>query len=343
MSVLGQREAANIRNKWLGRMLCTEPADRSAAEAAISEIYELVGLSPPRFRWASSPFIALTTGEPGGRGALAAELPLNKNPVARALASLHVDRSLDMQRSCRMFEPLVTWQLARTWTAVTQRILGAADRSLLSGRYRMETCWGSAWSDFPATEDDSVARLWELWADVTAACGPWWPGEHHCVVTERPQLLATEPAGDFGEVRLHRADGPAVRYGDGWELYFWHGTHVPAWVITDPTADAIDRENNAEVRRCAIESLGWPAYLEEAGTRLMAMAPDPGNHGFELMLYDAPRNQRVLVAVNGSVERDGTRRRYGLTVPGYFTDPVDAAAWTYGLTGAQYAQLLHRT
>ncbi|CCF65780.1 protein of unknown function [Nocardia cyriacigeorgica GUH-2] len=242
-----------------------------------------------------------------------------------------------------MFEPLVTWQLARTWTAVTQRILGAADRPLLSGRYRMETCWGSAWSDFPAAVDDKAARLWELWAIVAAACGPWWPGEHHCVVTERPQLLATEPAGDFGEVGLHRADGPAVRYGDGWELYFWHGTHVPAWVITDPTADAIDRENNAEVRRCAIESLGWPAYLEEAGTRLMATAPDPGNHGFELMLYDAPRNQRVLVAVNGSVERDGTRRRYGLTVPGYFTDPVDAAAWTYGLTGAQYAQLLHRT
>ncbi|NEW39543.1 hypothetical protein GV794_12700 [Nocardia cyriacigeorgica] len=243
-----------------------------------------------------------------------------------------------------MYEPQVSWLLARSWSAVTQRILGAADDRRFQSRYRMESCWGSAWADCsPARHGDS-ARLWELWATVADSCGPWWPDDGVCVVSERPQLLATELVDEtVDEVRLHCADGPAVRYADGWELYFWHGTQVPAWVITDPTAEAIDRETNVEVRRCAIEKLGWPAYLEEAGTQLMATAPDPGNHGFELMLYEAPRNQRVLVAVNGSIERDGTRRRYGLTVPGYFTDPVDAAAWTYGLTGAQYSQLLHRT
>lgn len=249
-----------------------------------------------------------------------------------------------------MFGPHVAWLLERSWAAVTQRILGAAQDRTYRSRFRMEACWGSPWADVsPArvcssAERSGSARLGQLWSTVAGACGPWWPGDGVCVVTERPRLLATELVNDtFDEVRLHSADGPAVRYADGWELYFWHGTRVPAWVVTDPTAEAIDRETNIEVRRCAIESLGWPAYLEESGTQLIATAPDPGNHGFELMLYDAPRNQRVLVAVNGSVERDGTRRRYGLPVPGYFTDPVDAAAWTYGLTGAQYTQLLHRT
>ncbi|MBF6327009.1 DUF6745 domain-containing protein [Nocardia transvalensis] len=211
-------------------------------------------------------------------------------------------------------------------------------------RYWHRTCgWYAAWADFPIGPDRRSARLWHSWATVTRTCGPWWPGERICVISERPQIVRTEPAGDLGEVRLHCADGPAVRYADGWELHFWHGTRVPRWVIEAPTAAAIDAEPNIEVRRCAIERLGWPAYLEQAGMRLVATAPDPANRGFELMLYDLPRNQRVLVVTNGSLERDGTRRRYGLGVPGHFTEPVAAAAWTYGLTAAQYSRLVQRT
>ncbi len=52
---------------------------------------------------------------------------------------------------------------------------------------------------------------------------------------------------------------------------------------------------------------------------------------------------RMLLAVNGSAERDGRRRRYGLSVPASIEDPVVAAGWSYGLSGAQYAQLIRRT
>ena len=51
----------------------------------------------------------------------------------------------------------------------------------------------------------------------------------------------------------------------------------------------------------------------------------------------------MLLAVNGSVERDGRRRRYGLTVPASLDDPVAAAGWTYGLSAEQYSLLLRRT
>jgi hypothetical protein len=153
----------------------------------------------------------------------------------------------------------------------------------------------------------------------------------------------TEAAGDDGQVRLHRADGPALRYGDGWEVHVWHGTEVPSWVVTDPSPERIAREKNVEVRRCAIENLGWPAYIERGGLRLVASAPDPGNPGAELRLYDLRRQTRVLLAVNGSVERDGHRRQYGLTVPSAIDDPVAAAGWTYGLSAEQYSRLLRRT
>ncbi|MGY2060774.1 DUF6745 domain-containing protein, partial [Nocardia gipuzkoensis] len=199
------------------------------------------------------------------------------------------------------------------------------------------------WAEFPWGTDLSELPLWRAWAEVDRLCGAWWPGERTCVVAERPRILRVEPTGDLDEVRLHCADGPAVRYDDGWELYFWHGTRVPRWVITAPTAAAVDAETNIEIRRCAIEHLGWPAYLEQAGMRLVATAPDPGNGGFELLLYDMPRDQRLVVATNGSLERDGTRRRYGLSVPGHFTDPIAAVAWTYGLSAAQYSLLVQRT
>ena len=194
-----------------------------------------------------------------------------------------------------------------------------------------------------------VAQL-ELWTTLVRSCGWWWPREDVCVVAERPQSIRTEPApgGASGEFRLHAADGPAVPFPDGWAVWSWHGTRVPSWVVEAPTVERIADEHNVEVRRCAIEHLGWTEFIDQAGLTLVAQAPDPGNPGCGLRLYDLPFEQwgartRLLLAVNGSVERDGTRRRYGLRVPPWFDDPIDAAGWTYGLTGAQYAQLRRRT
>jgi hypothetical protein len=75
----------------------------------------------------------------------------------------------------------------------------------------------------------------------------------------------------------------------------------------------------------------------------VAACTDPGNPGASLHLYDDVSGERVLLVVNGTPEPDGQRRRYGINVPAIFDDPVDAAAWTYGLTGGQYAQLARRT
>jgi len=187
------------------------------------------------------------------------------------------------------------------------------------------------------------------WATIARSCGWWWPRENVCVVSERPSVLRTEPIpGEDGVLRLHAPDGPAVEYPDGWAMHVWHGTRVPSWVIDEPTVDHIANERNVEVRRCAIERIGWRAYIDQAELRLVARSDDPGNPGSELRLYDLPDHvlgtpTRLLLAVNGSVERDGTRRRYALRVPAWFDEPLDAAGWTYGLTGAQYAELQRRT
>jgi hypothetical protein len=202
----------------------------------------------------------------------------------------------------------------------------------------------------PGLFDPTDDRQLDLWAEVTRSCGWWWPRDGVCVVTERTTVTHTEaaPGALHGEVRTHNGHDVAIGYADRWGAHSWHGTAVPGWVIHEPTVERIARERNVEVRRCAIEHLGWDAYLDQARLRLVAEAPDPGNPGCRLQLYDLPQQvwgtpARVLLAVNGSVERDGRRRRYGLTVPAHVDDPVAAAGWSYGLTGDQYARLLRRT
>jgi hypothetical protein len=47
--------ALQLRDEWLGVGLSTLPADRAAAEQAVSGLYQLTGRPPPRFRWFASP------------------------------------------------------------------------------------------------------------------------------------------------------------------------------------------------------------------------------------------------------------------------------------------------
>ncbi|HEV2375169.1 MAG TPA: hypothetical protein VGS19_23795, partial [Streptosporangiaceae bacterium] len=195
-----------------------------------------------------------------------------------------------------------------------------------------------------------------LWCQLARSCGWWWPCEGMCVISERPSTVHVEPWDPArGTVRLHKAGGPAMEFRDGWKVWAWHGRQVSEWVVTGPTAKKIAEEANVEVRRCAIESLGWDTFIREA--QLAAVAPpgadsfdvpDPGNQGQTLALYDVPERLwgsrvRLLMCTNGSVERDGTRRRYGLTVPAHVKTPVEAAAWTAGLTEHEYARMQRRT
>ncbi|MBF6137261.1 hypothetical protein IU501_30245 [Nocardia otitidiscaviarum] len=197
---------------------------------------------------------------------------------------------------------------------------------------------------------DELDHHLDQWATVARSAGWWWPGRRRCVISERPVAVHAEaqPGSAHGAVRLHHDERRAVEFADGSGVFALHGTFVPDWVLTAPTVDRILAERNIEVRRAAIERIGWDFYIEQAGLALVSTAPDPGNPGAELRLYDLPRRHRrersrVLLVVNGSRERDGTRRRYGLNVPEQIADPLAAAGWSYGLTGTQYASLRRRT
>jgi hypothetical protein len=181
--------------------------------------------------------------------------------------------------------------------------------------------------------------------DAVAALGWWWPLAGAAVLTERPTELHVDR-----DRRLHRADGPAATWADGWSLCSWHGTGVPPDLVEGEGWD-VERvlvETNAEIRRCAIERMGWQRFVGAAG--LVQVGPDavdPGNPGQSLRLFDLPdrlrdlypRPARILLVTNASPDRDGTRRAFGLPVPADVPDALTAAATTFGLSPAEYRTL----
>ena len=313
---------------WLDHALSTDPADRPVAEAAVTRLYASLDQPPPKFLWAGSPPAAAAVAPP---------VP----PLFGDAPPRFEHRLATMVSTLRSRLPRVP-----EWHPLQRTV-----RTSIAGMVRaaVSAPLGLHW--LGQHDVDWVQHVHEPspWADLARSCGWWWPRADLCVLAERPASIRTEHVpGEDGERRLHSGDGPAVEYRDGFAVHVWHGTLVPSWVIDDPSVARIAAERNVEVRRCAIERIGWAAFIEAGGLSLVGRAADPGHPGAELHLYDLPfaqwgRASRLLLAINGSVERDGTRRRYGLRVPAWFDDPLDAAGWTYGLTGAQYRLLLRRT
>ena len=180
-------------------------------------------------------------------------------------------------------------------------------------------------------------------ADSTASAWCWWGFRGFAIACERPAQIQFDD-----QRRLHAHTGPAIRFRDGWAVSAWHGTPVPhAAIDSGWTPRDILASGNQEVRRAAIEaSGGWHEFARRA--RLQQVGPDvadPGNPGGDpLRLYELPHGlldepARLLLVSNASLERDGSRRRYGLLVPPDIDDPLDAAAWTFDLDPALYASL----
>ena len=145
---------------------------------------------------------------------------------------------------------------------------------------------------------------------MARAGGWWWPYEHVAVLTERPVDLHRDNLG-----RLHRGDGPALAYPDGWTLFAWRGMPIPPEVAAELpglTVTRIQAETNAEVRRVMLEHFGFERYLRDSeATRLHA------DEFGVLWRVRIPNDEPLTMVevVNATPEPDGSRRTYFLRVP----------------------------
>lgn len=203
---------------------------------------------------------------------------------------------------------------------------------------------------------------------ITASrSGWWWPHTRFLVIGERPTIMSTatgpphirpdnsvddwllpwrrskrnrRPLNEWN-VRLHSTGGPAAAWPDGFRIYAVDGIMVPAELVEDGwTVDTIDGHPDNDVRRAATELVGWMNYIQRAGWRAIATAPDPADPSCELVLYEDRRPRlsplRVLVTTRGTTDS-------AEPVPAGINDPVAAAAWRHGCPVSEYRQQQRNT
>ena len=213
--------------------------------------------------------------------------------------------------------------------------------------YDYWTIYYSAWFDTVRTLGVQNIEQWAGMELVGRNAYWFWTFRGFAILTQRPRELHRDPEG-----RLHNEKGAAISWPDGWGFYAWHGVRVPAWVITEPTVDRAIREENSEIRRAAFERIGWENAIDDLvkdyGARLLDVAADPGNAPHMLELYELPERiydepVNLLLMVNGSPDRSGAIRRYGETCPASITNPLEAAAWQYGVPVETYRLVERRS
>lgn len=125
--------------------------------------------------------------------------------------------------------------------------------------------------------------------------------EELCIVSRMPEFIKSTI---YRWQRVpHCADGPAIRFKDGYSVYYWNGTIIPdAWIMDKDsiTKDEILKQENAEMRRCLMEILGAKRYYDilTDGNGLTLLDEDIDLQGNPMRLYettapDAITNNKV--------------------------------------------------
>lgn len=334
------RKAEFIR-KWTDIGLCTAPADRPRAEAAIVAAYAAVGKPAPKIVWCGSP---LSQG------------------MTRAII---LDEKFAAKLKQLIGEKAKAIKPGASVGASVRDSVGA------SGYGQHDAHWLGFIEYFREVcgligETEKAQGLTEL----AKSAGWFLPHENICWVSERHHLLERDERG-----RLHCLTGPAIAYPDGWAVYAVHGVRLPAWIIEHPeqiTVAKIDAESNAEIRRVMIERYGADKYMLDSGAKpiqrdrcgILYRKTVPGDEDLVMVrvLNSTPEQDGVLTEAQArevfgdevvddnlaAMRRIGFKakdkellkrprfKEYFLRVPPQMRTALEAVAWTYDLKPADY-------
>ena len=342
-----------FRERWTKIGLCTDPADRPRAEAAIHESYRAAGLQPPRkIVWCGSP---LSQG-------LTRAIILDNNKQLMASVGASVRDSVGDSVRASVWDSVWDSVGASVGDSVGDSV-GASVGDSVGDSVRASvqaSVWDSVWASVWASVGDSVgdsvrgqhdaswlafyryfkevcqlddqtrklAGLWEL----AQSAGWALPHANICWVSERHNVLVRDDRG-----RLSNLAGPACAYPDGWAIYAVHGVRVPADVI-ETAADKFTRERileepNAEIRRVLIERVGHERFLS-----LTEAKPIHDDRCGKLYRINLPNDEPIVLieVVNSTPEPEGYFKHYFLRVPPQIATAREAVAWTFGMKAQEY-------
>jgi len=172
-------------------------------------------------------------------------------------------------------------------------------------------------------------------ADAVGAFPLGWLYERICVLCEPPVDLFLDEQGC-----PHAEDGPAIRYGDGWEIYALHGVVLRSDQVLSPSIADILRPSSERAREVLLERFGWPFFLERTGAWI-EQQDDYGKlwclPAFDLTsVSQIDFHFKVVEVVNSTPEPDGSFRHHFLRVPLEIETAREAVAWTFAVDESKY-------
>ncbi len=166
-----------------------------------------------------------------------------------------------------------------------------------------------------------------------------WFFQDACFLAAPPEELHYLP-GDIDRripIRLHSESRPAIRWSDGYEIYFWRGIRVPKKLIMAP--EKITKKDflgvtNTEIKRCHVERLGVERIVEIlGGARVIDDDPQWGQL-VEVALGD--HNGRPARFINCRCPSTGREYRFSNRVPPDINTALDAQAWRFQIQANRY-------
>lgn len=361
--IVDENSADRSEQRWAASTLAIGRADRSAAEAAVASLYPALGYDAPgQVVWVDGP-LQLAREREGSW----TQMRVGPN-IVHAINNKLADANCTFNRTVRD-HPLY-WRrhkllntYGNLWSAASNLIdqdtgglrIGPASRlgAWLSGSSRpsnWRTVGTGSRSQFDALYICSQEHLYSRHgilasaanvlrdlARLVTASGWIVPHQYTCWLSERPEVLKVDPRG-----RLHCADGPALRYADGWEIHAWKGVRASPDLVEQPesiTVARIDRERDPVLRRCMIEMMTPATYVALGGARIVAR----DDVGVLWQKSWAPDTWAAVEVTNGTPEPDGAYKQYFLQVPPEMRTPRQAVAWTYGMSEPEYRNISIRT
>ena len=301
----------------------TAPADRPRAEAAISKMYQFIGKPQPKFIWCDSPATCI---------------------LARLVLQEWLKTAKDESSLWSSLESSLGSSLRSSWWGQQEQYW--------IGFYRFMEL------HLKITYDPQKSEHLGWWQDITESANWWFPYEGYCFVSERPIRCAIDE-----ERRLHHESLAAMEFKDGWKVYAYHGVTVSAQVIETPetiTIEQIKKEENAEVRRCMVERMGWERFYVEAGMKVLhedtlesnfpsipvselvsesarlVTSYRPGTETAQLLEAEGIKDYEDRPLRFVRLTDPSTGRQYTLRVLHSHTRCYEAIAWTFGKTEEQY-------
>lgn len=181
----------------------------------------------------------------------------------------------------------------------------------------------------------------------------WAKLEDRAVICRKPLYIKRDEQG-----RLHSTTSPAVEWINGDKHYFVKGIEVPeSWIENKVTLGDIQKAQNTELRRIAMELYGYKEYVVDSGAKKVAI--DEWGELYKLEVQDD--EPIVMVSVLNSTcepyqdmgleqreefrkselaNREAWFKRYLLRVPPDTKTPLEGLAWSHNMTPEEYSNNL---